>query len=76
MDELTIFCIALMVLGIVIRFNNKADAAKLVVPKERRCPPHAWEWVPIKNPDTGEVVTERITCKYCGPAGGNKGEHV
>lgn len=39
------------------------DAIKL---NEKRCPPHKWSFVEVKDA-TGEVVGTKLTCAHCGP---------
>lgn len=40
---------------------SEAGKPKILEPKEKRCPPHAWKWV--DQPDG----SQRMICSHCGP---------
>jgi hypothetical protein len=68
MEPITWIFVGLLVLALfsLPRGKAPANAVETYVYVEKNCPPHKWNWVEVKDQD-GNVVTEKLVCKLCGP---------
>lgn len=66
------FLLVLALIFVIAIIMPRPDAikkqidGKIVVVKEKHCPPHQWFWQEMVDKD-GNKVGERMMCKLCGP---------
>lgn len=72
------FLLLLLIFGIMFVMVSNAKRAheitnsdnKVIIKKEKKCPPHKWGWQEMVDQD-GNKLGERIVCAHCGPLKGS-----